>query len=473
LKARARLSAATLDRLPAAIERPGYAREEVEAGVAHIGPGAFHRAHQAVVFDDILRRGDMRWGVTGLSLRSPALRDALEPQDGLYTLTVNQSERTQRRVIGALRKVIAADGDPLPVAQALSDPAVRLITLTITEAGYVAPSRRGPPTAAGLLAVTLLRRRALGLPGLTILACDNLEGAGRRIAELVYATAAGLDPDLPEWIEANASFPGCMVDRITPATLETDIEALAAHAGVIDRAMVRTEAFSQWVIEDRFVGPRPDFEAVGVQVVADVAPFERAKLRLLNGAHSAMAWLGGLAGLTFVHEFVRDPAGATYVEALWGEAQTTLDPAAGLDLPAYRAQLLARFRDEAIAHRLSQIAIDGSLKLPPRLLSSLATRIERGLPSPALVLAIAGWMKWQSGRDDAGAPVDVRDPLPALLRRRLPGLSEPEDRVAAFLKVETIFSPDLAANQALRAALTETLRRLDNEGARAAFANAP
>jgi fructuronate reductase len=470
LNAPARLSAATLERLPTALERPGYNRDEVEAGVAHIGPGAFHRAHQAVVFDDILRRGDLRWGVTALSLRSPALRDALEPQDGLYTLCVSEGGETRRRVIGAIRRVIALDGSPFPVVQALAEPSTRLVTLTITEAGYVAPVHRRPATAAGLLAAALLARRTRGLPGLTILACDNLEGAGRRMEELVRATTAAIDPDMADWIEANVRFPDCMVDRITPATTEADIEGLAACAGIEDRAPVRTEAFSQWVIEDRFAGPRPEFEAVGVQVVADVAPFSRAKLRLLNGAHSAMAYLGGLAGLTFVHEFVRDPAGAAFVERLWDEAAATLEPAVGLDLAAYRSQLMARFREPAIAHRLAQIAIDGSLKLPPRLVSSLAIRTERRLPSPALALAIAAWMKWQSGRDDTGAPVDVRDAQAAALRRRLGRLSAVEDRVRALLGEDSVFPTALAANEPLQAALTEALRRLDTEGARAALA---
>ena len=469
MNARPRLSAATLERLPKAIERPGYDRDKVQAGVAHIGPGAFHRAHQAVVFDDLLRRGDPRWGVAGLSLRSPALRDALEPQDGLYTLSISEGSQTRRRVIGSICRVIALDASPIPIVQVLAEPSIHLVTLTITEAGYVAPAHRRPPTAAGLLAAALLARRTRGLPGLTILACDNLEGAGQRMEELVRATAAAIDPDMPAWIEANVRFPDCMVDRITPATTEADIEALAVFAGVEDRAMVRTEAFSQWVIEDRFAGPRPEFEAVGVQVVADVAPFSRAKLRLLNGAHSAMAYLGGLAGLIFVHEFVRDPAGAAFVERLWDEAEATLEPAAGLDLRAYRSRLMARFREPAIAHRLAQIAIDGSLKLPPRLVSSLAIRTERGLPSPAITLAIAAWMKWQSGRDDAGAPVEIRDAQASALRRRLARLSAPEDRVRALLGEETVFPPTLAANEPLRVALAQALSRLDAEGARAAL----
>jgi fructuronate reductase len=351
----------------------------------------------------------------------------------------------------------------------LADPSTRLVTLTITEAGYVAPTPGGPATAAGLLADALAVRRARGLPGLTILACDNLEGAGGRLETLVSAAAARIDPKLPEWIEACVRFPGCMVDRITPSTTEADITDFANETGVEDRALVRTEAFSQWVIEDRFAGPRPEFEAVGVQVVGDVAPFSRAKLRLLNGAHSAMACLGGLAGLTFVHEFVRDPAGAAYVERLWDEAQATLDPAPGLDLADYRAQLTARFRDASISHRLAQIAIDGSLKLPPRLVSALTIRIERGLPSPAIVLAIAAWMKGQSGRDDAGNPVELQDARADDLRRRLAGLSEPKDRVLALLDVESIFPPGLAANAPLRTDLTRTLARLDAEGARAAL----
>ncbi|HEY2051719.1 MAG TPA: mannitol dehydrogenase family protein [Caulobacteraceae bacterium] len=459
----------TLDQLPPAVERPGYRRGGIETGVVHIGPGAFHRAHQAVVFDDILRRGDRRWGVTGLSLRSQGPRNALEPQDGLYALSVSEAGETRRRVIGAIRSVMTLENDVAPLVGMLADASTRLVTLTITEAGYAAPMPGGPATAAGLLADALGVRRARGLPGLTILACDNLEGAGGRLETLVSTAAARIDPKLPEWIEAYVRFPGCMVDRITPAATEADITDFANETGVEDRALVRTEAFSQWVIEDRFAGPRPEFEAVGVQVVGDVAPFSRAKLRLLNGAHSAMAYLGGLAGLTFVHEFVRDPAGAAYVERLWDEAQATLDPAPGLDLADYRAQLTARFRDASISHRLAQIAIDGSLKLPPRLVSALTIRIERGLSSPAIVLAIAAWMKGQSGRDDAGNPVELQDARADDLRRRLAGLSEPKDRVLALLDVESIFPPGLAANAPLRTDLTRTLARLDAEGARAAL----
>jgi fructuronate reductase len=469
LSAQPRLSSAALAALPSAVERPGYDRGKVEAGVAHIGPGAFHRAHQAVVFDDILRRGDLHWGVTGLSLRSPTLRDALQPQDGLYTLNVSEGGDTRRRVIGSIREVIALEGSPIPIVQVLAEPSTRLVTLTITEAGYAPPANRRPPTAAGLLAAALLARRTRGLPGLTILACDNLEGAGRRMEELVCATAAAIDPDVLEWLEANVRFPECMVDRITPATSEADIEAFGSYAGVEDLALVRTEAFSQWVIEDRFAGPRPDFESVGVQMVADVAPFSRAKLRLLNGAHSAMAYLGALAGLTFVHEFVRDPAGAAFVERLWDEAEATLEPAAALDLGEYRMRLMARFRDPAIAHRLAQITIDGSLKLPPRLISSLAIRTERGLPSPAIVLAIAAWIRWQAGRDDAGAPVEVRDAGAGALRSRIVRTSEPEARVRALLHDESMVPAPLAANEPLQAALSEALRRLDTEGARAAL----
>ncbi len=464
MKAGLRLCEAALDRIPDDVERPGYDRRSVSSGVVHIGPGAFHRAHQAVVFDDLIRAGDRRWGITGISLRSASARAALEPQDGLYTLAVRQEDRDRLRIIGALRRVLVLAGDTQPILEALAGPQVAIITLTITEAGYTSSA-----SVEGLLAAGLALRRSRGLGGLTVVSCDNLSRNGARLGELVIGAAADIDPRLADWVRAEVAFPSTMVDRITPATTEADIEALAARTGFVDRAMVRPEAFSQWVIEDRFAGSRPDFAAAGVQVVGDVAPFEQAKLRLLNGAHSAMAYLGGLAGLSFVHEFVADPAGSAFVERLWNETQTTLVSTAA-DVPAYRLALAARFADPATAHRLTQIAADGSQKLPERLLAPLAVSREQGLSSPALVLAVAAWIRWQSGKDDDGRPLEIRDPLAGALRRHLAGLLAPGDRVAALLSMGEIFPPRLSADPLLREGLTAAVDLLDRAGARRAMA---
>jgi len=457
LSDRPRLSPGTLAGLPPDVARPGYDRAAIKAGVVHLGVGAFHRAHQAFVFDALLGAGDPRWGVIGASLRSPAMRDALTPQHGLYTLVERDGVAEQRRVIGALRGVLVAPETPRALIDAMAAPDTHLVTLTITEKGYGGG-------AIIMIAEALALRRERGLAPFTAISCDNLAGNGARLAKAVLAAAEARSPDLRDWIAAHGAFPSTMVDRITPATTEADIEALAGQIGVIDRAMVKTEPFWQWVIEDRFAGPRPAFEDVGVQVVADVAPWETAKLRLLNGAHSAMAYLGGLAGLSFVHDFVDNSVRAAFIDRLWNEAEATLTPAAGLDIAAYRAALLTRFANPALHHALRQIAVDGSQKLPQRLVAPFATRIAQGLPSPALALAIAAWMKWQSGRTDAGDAFAVDDPV-ARQTRRIANEASPAERVAGFLSLDAVFPPELANSADIRDALTVALDGLDCYGA--------
>jgi fructuronate reductase len=429
-----RLSEATLHLLPAWVRRPG---PRPAPRVVHLGLGAFHRAHQAIAFDDL------GWGVTGASLRSPAAREAMAPQDGLYSLVVGE----EVRVIGAVREVLL---DSEALIERIAAPETRIVTLTITEKGYLPGSR-----AAAILAEGLARRG----DGLTIISCDNLPGNGARLREAVLAAAG----DSAEWIAARCAFPQTMVDRIVPATEAADIDALAARIGLLDRAMVKTEPYVQWVIEDRFApGERPDFEAAGVRIAADIAPWEEAKLRLLNGAHSALAYLGGLAGVAFVHAFVADPAGRRFVEALWDEAETTLSPPPGLDLAAYRAALMARFADASLQHRTRQIAMDGSQKLPQRLLAPIAARLERGQGIDALALAVAAWMRWQSGRTDAGEAFTVDDPLAAETARRR---ADPQ----ALLGMAAIFPRRLAADPRFVAAVTRQYARLVELGAAGAI----
>jgi fructuronate reductase len=258
-----------------------------------------------------------------------------------------------------------------------------------------------------------------------------------------------------------------MIDRIVPATTAADIAAMTTRSGMEDQALVKTEPFFQWVIEDRFCGPRPAFETLGVQLTSDVAPWEEAKLRLLNGAHSGIAYLGGLAGVEFVHEFVADAAGRRFVEALWQESAATLSPPAGLDLDRYRAELMARFSNPALQHRTRQIAMDGSQKLPQRLLAPIIARRAQELSIDTLTLAVAAWMRWQSGMDDQGAPFTVDDPLAPITAACLAGLSDPADQVDALLAIEPIFPPALAADAEVRTALVRHLTTLRDKGARA------
>jgi fructuronate reductase len=271
--------------------------------------------------------------------------------------------------------------------------------------------------------------------------------------------------DAADRIAVHCAFPQTMVDRIVPATGEEDIAALAGRIGLIDRAMVKAEPFTQWVIEDRFAGERPDFEAVGVSITPDVAPWEEAKLRLLNGAHSAIAYLGGLAGIEYVYRFVARPAGRRFVEALWDELAPTLSPPPELDIAAYRAALLRRFSNAGLAHRTSQIAIDGSQKIPQRLLAPIAERLERGEGIEALALAVAAWLRWQGGRTDTGEAYQVDDPLAGETSRIC---GSPADRVDAALALRAVFPPALAANPVFRETLTRQLRRLIEIGAEAA-----
>ena len=482
-----RLSSATLDALPDDVIRPAYDRAAVRAGVVHLGIGAFHRAHQAAVFDDVLNAGDLRWGIVAASLRSPRVRDQMAPQDGLYTMLVRDGSSEHAQIIGAVQRVIVAPEEPLALLDALASPHTHIVTLTITEKGYKLDPATGeliehdpqlaadlasltrPQTAPGYLVAALAKRKALGLPPFTAISCDNLPHNGRRLRNAVLALAHRHDAPLAEWIAEEGAFPETMVDRIVPATTAEDVAALAARLDVADHAMIKTEPFTQWVIEDRFCGPRPEFGA-GVQLTAAVAPWEEAKLRLLNGAHSGIAYLGGLAGIEHVHEVLALPAARAFVEALWDEAQTTLSPPPELNIALYRRELMARFDNPTLRHHTRQIAMDGSQKLPQRLLAPIAARLATGKGIKALSLAVAAWLRWQAGQDDLGNAHDVDDPLAGMIAARLKGAGTTEERVAAILRVDAVVPPALAENGAFRMALTRWLAMLETQGALATLA---
>lgn len=482
-----RLSATTLAQLPGDVIRPGYDRAQVKAGVVHLGIGAFHRAHQAVMFDDVLAADDLRWGIVAASLRSPTVRDQMAPQDGLYTMLVRDGAEQTARIIGAVQRVLIAPEAPDELLVVMAAPDTHIVTLTITEKGYkLDPATGGlieddpqlaadlaalerPQTALGFIVAALAMRWAAGLAPFTAISCDNLPHNGTRLRAGVLALAARHDPALAAWIEAEGAFPETMVDRIVPATTAQDIADLADRLGVEDRAMVKTEPFTQWVIEDRFCGPRPEFGA-GVQLTKAVAPWEEAKLRLLNGAHSAIAYLGGLAGLAHVHEVLARPEARAFVEQLWDEAETTLSPPAELDVAAYRKALMARFDNAALMHRTHQIAMDGSQKLPQRLLAPIAARLAAGQGVEALALAVAGWIRWQAGKDDLGRSFAVDDPLAGVIGAALASATDAAGRVDAILGIEAVVPPGLRDHAALRHALVRWLAVLETQGALAALA---
>jgi fructuronate reductase len=471
------------------VELPRYDRSLVRRGVVHLGIGAFTRAHQIAYFEHALNAGDMRWGIVAASLRSPGVRDQMTPQDCLYTLVERDGDAERLQVIGAVRDVLVAPEGPAALVAAMAAADTQIVTLTVTEKGYKLDPVTGdlllgdpaiiadlatpgaPQTAPGFIVAALRARRDAGLTPFTAISCDNLPHNGRRLRDAVVALARASDPSLADWIAEHGAFPQTMVDRIVPATVEADIAALAERIGVEDRAMVKTEPFSQWVIQDWFCGERPDFEAAGVQMTKAVAPWEDAKLRLLNGAHSSIAYLGGLAGIDFVDQVVTRPDAVRFTEALWDEAASTLEPIEGLDVPAYRRQLMARFSNSALQHKTRQIAMDGSQKLPQRLLASIAFRRRKGQPVEALSLGVAAWMRWQEGRDDSGAAFTIDDPLTDLLGRTVATAASPEDKVAALLSLSQIFPPALADDLAFRGDLIRHLSSLTERGALATLAS--
>jgi fructuronate reductase len=390
-----RLSAATADDLPSEVARPAYGRAEQRIGIVHFGIGAFHRAHQAWCTDLAMSAGERDWAICGVSLRSRTVSDQLAPQDGLYTITASG----ETRLIGAVREVLHAGDDAAAIIARLADPACHIVSFTVTEKGYARAVDGTLDLALAqasfypLLAEGLARRKAGGLPGLTLLSCDNLAANGKVLGALVRQWLAARAPEVAEWFARECRTPSTMVDRIVPRSDPADLAALAQRLGMQDHGAVFTEPFSQWVIEDDFAGPRPSWEAHGVQLVEDVAPYEIAKLRMLNGAHSLLAYAGLRAGYTYVHEAVADPVLRGLADQLMRiEAASTVPPAPGLELDAYAASLLARFADPGLNHRLAQIAMDGTQKIPQRWLDTMRERARRGAPSPAIAAGFEAWL---------------------------------------------------------------------------------
>ena len=454
-------------------------------GIVHLGPGAFFRAFLAPYTDEAMAASGGEWGIIAVSLKSASARDALAPQHCAYTVVERGPDGDVSREIGAVCDALVATEDPAAVLSAMAAPQTRIVSLTITEKGYCHNPQDGglqldhpdiahdiaypgtPRSAIGFVTEALAKRRMEGTAPFAVLTCDNLPANGRLVRKVVLAFAKARDSGLAGWIADNVSFPSSMVDRITPATTQADIAAFAASSGLVDPAMVVHEPFRQWVIEDEFPGGRPDWQAAGAQMVADVEPFELMKLRCLNGTHSTLAYLGYLAGHETISDSVADPAFAGMCRRLWNqEILPTLAVPDGEDLPAYCESLLERYRNPSIRHRTWQIAMDGSQKLPQRILGTLRDRVAAGHIPPGLCLAIAGWMRYVGGSDETGAPIDVRDPLAADLRAAATG----GDPVGALLGMQDIFGRDLPAQKEVEACIRTAYRQLLAGGASAAVA---
>ena len=487
-----RLDLSTLANLPAAIETPKYNPQLIGVGIVHLGIGAFHRAQTAIYCDDALATEHADWGICGVSLRSADVRDRMVPQDGLYTAIEKSPARTRRRVIGSVREVLFLGDERDAVRTRMIEPETRIVSLTITEKGYCHDPATGKlntahpdiahdlahphqaRSAIGLIAATLDARRLSHGRAFTVLCCDNLPHNGALVRGLVLAFAEMRDADLARWIAAEARFPSTMVDRIVPATTDADIADNDAALHVHDAAPVVHEPFRQWAIEDSFADGRPPWDRVGAELVADVAPFEAMKLRLLNGSHSALAYLGFLAGHEYIYQVVAEPAFVSYMRRMMErEVAPSLQVPQGVDLRSYQDALVQRFRNPALPHRTQQIAMDGSQKLPQRLLGTVRDNLAAGRSIDLLALAVAGWMRYVGGIDEAGGEIMVSDPLAGELRR-LAGKHRGDATawVRALLGVRAVFGDDLSADDRLAPKLVSWLDALVIEGARRTVARA-
>jgi fructuronate reductase len=453
---------------------PDY-RERLTTGIVHFGPGAFHRAHQA----DYVHRlcgHDPRWGIAAASLRSAGTVEALRRQNGLYTLAILEEDAPRFRTVGVHNRFLGpGDGDGLQ--RQFLDPAVRVVTSTVTEKGYcLSPDGtldfdhadvrhdleqpEAPESLIGWLSLALSIRRREGLPPLTIICCDNMNSNGRKLGAAVAEFARRRDPELARWIEGEVRFPNTMVDSITPATDEALRQLVRERTGFEDQIPVRREAYAAWVIEDVLPAGTPDLASAGTTLTGDVAAWEKAKLRILNGAHSTLAYLGFLIGHETVADAMKDEVLATFVERLIrDDIIPTLAPSA-LDLANYAQETLQRFRNPAIHHRLSQIAWDGSQKLPYRILGTVEDVQNAGRALHRLAVPVAAWILFLERQSRSGA--EIVDPLESELRR----LSTGPGPVPAILGLRQVFPRSLSADTPFGRFVAEAHRRLDGSGAR-------
>lgn len=479
-----KLTATNLGELGVSV--PGYDRAAVTAGVVHFGVGGFHRAHQAVFFDRVLEAGDTEWGIIGVGLmpHDEQVSNAARTQDGLYTLTtLAPSGEAETRVIGSILDVIYAPAEPDRVLDVLSAPSTKIVSLTITEGGYGIDEATGefaptdpltvadldgwatPKSAWGYIATALQRRRAAGTAPFTIVCCDNIQDNGHITQTALTSFVRRQDPELADWIGGHVSFPSSMVDRITPIATAEMRESLRERTGIDDAWPVQAESFLQWVVEDDFPAGRPDLAAVGVQLVDDVAPYERMKLRLLNASHQAMGYLGLLAGFELVDEACSHPGfGRFLLRYMHDEAIPTLGEVPDTDLPEYCAQLMERFASRAVRDTLARQVIDGSDRLPKFLIPVLREQLATGGPIGAMALVLAGWGHYLEQHLEPGAP-----PLPDRRADELLTLiAEEQAQPGSLLRFEPVFGSLQPIPPRLLDAYLSARQRITDIGALAA-----
>jgi fructuronate reductase len=468
--------------------QPTYDPARHGHGIVHLGIGAFHRAHQAYYTDAALAAAGGDWQIVGASLRSVELADALNPQNGLYTLIERGASEVRARLIGSVERVIAASRAPDDLMTSLIDRRTRIVTMTVTEKAYgvdratmtvdvrhpaIAADLRKPANPSGVLGLlteALRHRRLEQVEPFTVLCCDNLPDNGEFVRCGVIDFACRLDPALGDWIAEKVCFPSCMVDRITPAATEQTRADALRLTNCIDQAPVETEPFTQWVIEDRFPSGRPAWEAGGALFVDDVQPYEAMKLRMLNGAHSMLAYAGFLAGRRYVRDAVAPSGFRSLIERHFNAAASTLPRLPAIDLDAYARQLLSRFANPAIAHETYQIAMDGTEKLPQRILAPALAAREKGLDVGPFAFAVATWMRYCLGRLDDGTRFALRDPREEEIGRLLSGAATPSDVVDALHALPNFFPEQLRADPVWRRAVNSRLAAMMDQGMQAAIA---
>ncbi|WP_226664625.1 mannitol dehydrogenase family protein [Microbulbifer aggregans] len=480
-----RLNNSILENLPPEVIKPAYDRNEVTPGIVHLGIGAFHRAHQAWYTENRIAAGEKDWGIIGASLRSPGVRDQLVPQNGLYSLVEKSNAGTKVQIIGAVSDVFVAPESPSQLLELLAREEIRIVSLTITEKGYCHDPASGnlnpkhpdvvqdlenpeqPKSALGFIVGALKLRKERGLPGFTVLSCDNLPSNGKLLGRVLVQYAKLVDAELAAWIAQNTTTPATMVDRIVPATTDADRDELEALMGCRDEAAVMAEPFSQWVVEDNFLRGRPEWDKAGATFVDDVEVYELIKLRLLNGSHSMLAYSGYLAGFETVADVMAEPAfNKLALHFMKTEATTSIDVPADFDVAAYQAELIERFENRALRHRTWQIAMDGSQKIPQRWLGTLRHQLDKNGPIEVLSFALANWIRYVSAVDESGNAIEVSDPLAAELKA-LCDRYKPEGAKAlaeAFLAFTPVFGEDLRNSERLLPAVADWLEKLAERG---------
>ena len=469
---------------------PQYDRSKLVSRIVHLGFGAFHRAHQAVYADILASDHGSDWGYCEVNLIGGEQQIAdLKQQDNLYSVAEMSADAWHCRVVGVVKNAIHAQVDGLEaVFTAMTQPEVAIVSLTVTEKGYCHTPATGtilldhpliahdlanpqqPKSAPGVIVEALARRKAAGLPAFSVMSCDNMPENGHVTRNVITAYAQAINPELAAWIESHVTFPSTMVDRIVPAVTAETLEQVAQATGVVDPAAVACEPFRQWVIEDNFVAGRPEWEKAGAELVKDVLPYEEMKLRMLNGSHSFLAYLGYLAGYQHISECMQDENYRRTAHALMLQEQAPTLKVQGVDLAKYADSLIARYTNPALRHRTWQIAMDGSQKLPQRWLDSIRWHLANGSKFDLLALGVAGWMRYVGGVDEQGAPIEVSDPLLPAIQQAVNGSKEGESRVKALLELNTIFGNDLPTNEKFVKQVTESYLALRENGAKATVA---